>query len=171
VFLLYFCPSYYKVKIEEVRRARVFIFNRVHTMMNDDYYDPYQQESGSSAGRWLVFGLLLIIGPIGVIGATMLMPPEMIYFYMFFYVPMVIFGLYATYRWAQGRSIAPTEVSEDERILDSMRKHALPVQKTEHSDILGCPNCGNQFQYANAMPVDVDIIKCPFCDIRLHLTD
>jgi uncharacterized protein YbaR (Trm112 family) len=140
-------------------------------MMNDDYYDPYQQESGPSVGRWLFFGLLLILGPIGVIGATMLMPPEMIFFYMFFYVPMVVFGLYAAYRWAQGRPIAPTDVSEDERILDSMRKHALPVQKTNQSDILGCPDCGNQFQLVNAMPVDVDIIKCPFCDTRLHLTE
>jgi hypothetical protein len=140
-------------------------------MMNSDDYDPYQQETGSSIGRWLVFGLLLILGPIGVIGATMLMPPEMIYFYMFFYVPMVVFGLYATYRWAQGRSIAATDVSEDDQILDSMRKHALPVQKTPHSDIFGCPNCGNQFNYVNATPVDVDIVLCPFCDTRLHLTE
>lgn len=140
-------------------------------MMNDDYYDPYQQETGSSIGRWLIFGLLLILGPIGVIGATMLMPPEMIYFYMFFYVPMVIFGLYATYRWAQGRTIAATDGSVDDRILDSMRKHALPVQKTDLSDIFRCPNCENQFNYVNAMPVDLDVIKCPFCDTRLHLTE
>ena len=140
-------------------------------MMNDDDYYPYQQETGSSSGRWLVFGLLLILGPIGVIGATMLMPPEIIYFYMFFYVPMVVFGLYATYRWAQGRSIAPTDVSEDDRIIESMRKHALPVQKTALSDIFICPNCQNQFDFVNAMPVDVDVIKCPFCDTRLHLTE
>jgi uncharacterized Zn-finger protein len=140
-------------------------------MSDEDYYDPYQQSSGSSIGKWLLFGLLLILGPIGVIGATMLMPPELIYIYMFFYTPMVVFGLYATYRWAQGRNITPTDISEDDRILDSMRKHALPVQKTSDSEIFGCPNCGNQFQYVNAMPVDVDIIKCPFCDTRLHITD
>ena len=158
-------------EIEDVRRAHVPAYSRVHTMMNDDYYDPYQQESGPSVGRWLIFGLLLILGPIGVIGATMLMPPEMIFFYMFFYVPMVIFGLYATYRWAQGREIAPTDVSEDDRILDSMRKHALPVQRTPDSGIFRCPDCGNEFQLVNAMPVDVDIIKCPFCDTRLQLTE
>jgi hypothetical protein len=140
-------------------------------MMNDDDYDPYQQETGSSTGRWLIFGLLLILGPIGVIGITMLMPLEMIPLYMFFYIPMVVFGLYATYRWAQGKPIAPTDLAEDERILDSMRKHALPVQKTPNSDIFGCPNCGNQFNYVNATPVDVDIVLCPFCDTRLHLKE
>jgi len=116
-----------------------------------------------------MFVLLLILGPIGVIGITMMMPLEMIPLYMFFYTPIVIFGLYATYRWAQGRPIAPTDVSEDERILDSMRKHALPAQKTPQTDVFGCPNCGNQFNYVNATPVDVDIVLCPFCDTRLHL--
>jgi DNA-directed RNA polymerase subunit RPC12/RpoP len=140
-------------------------------MMNDDYYDPYQEETVPPIGRWLFFGLLLILGPIGVIGATMLIPPELIFIYMFFYTPMVVFGLYATYRWAQGRSIAPTDVSDDDRILESMKKHALPVQKTPDSEIYRCPNCGNQFNFVNAMPIDVDIIKCPFCDTRLHLTE
>jgi hypothetical protein len=139
-------------------------------MKNDIYYDPYQQETRASRGRWLVFILLLILGPIGVIGITMLFPLEMIPLYMFFYTPLVVFGLYAAYRWAQGRSIAPTDVLEDERILDSMKKHALPIQKTPDSDIFGCPNCGNQFNYVNATPVDVDIVLCPFCDTRLHLT-
>jgi hypothetical protein len=140
-------------------------------MTEEGYYDPYQQESGPSIGRWLFFGLLLILGPIGVVGATMLMPPEFVYIYMFFYTPMIVFGLYATYRWAQGRTIAHTDISEDDRILDTMRKHALPVQKTSSPEIFGCPNCGNQFQLVNAMPVDVDVIKCPFCDTRLHLTE
>ena len=90
---------------------------------------------------------------------------------MFFYVPMIVFGLYATYRWAQGRTIAPTDVSEDDRILESMRKHALSAQKTPHSDTFGCANCGKQFLLANATPVDVDIVLCPFCDTRLHLTE
>jgi hypothetical protein len=139
-------------------------------MINDDYYDPYQQEPRPSSGRWIVFILLLILGPVGVIGITMLMPLEMIPLYMFFYIPMAVFGLYAAYRWAQGKPISPTDVSEDERILDSMRKHALPVQKTSNSEISICPNCGNQFNYVNATPVDVDIVLCPFCDTRLHLT-
>ncbi len=138
-------------------------------MIDDGYYDPYQQESRSSSGRWIVFVLLLILGPIGVIGITMMMPLEMIPLYMFLYIPIVVFSLYAAYRWAQGRPIAPIDVSEDERILDSMRKHALPAQKTHQADVFGCPNCGNQFNYVNATPVDVDVVLCPFCDTRLHL--
>ncbi|MFX1559073.1 MAG: hypothetical protein ACFFBL_00650 [Promethearchaeota archaeon] len=138
-------------------------------MMNDDYYDPYQQETKSSPGRWLVFGLILVIGLIGFIGIGV-MPPETIPLYMVFYIPMIAFGLYATYRWAQGRSIAPTDVSEDERILESMRKHALPAQTTSNPDTYGCPNCGNLFSSVNAMPLDDNVVKCPFCDTRLHLT-
>lgn len=156
--------------MEEIRRVFAISFSGVHTMTYDDYYDPYQQETRPSSGRWLVFLLLLILGPIGVIGITFLLPLEMIPLYMFFYTPMVIFGLYASYRWAQGRPIAPTNVSEDEQILETMRKHALPAQKTNSSEIFGCPNCGNQFNYVNATPVDVDIVLCPFCDTRLHLT-
>ncbi|MFW9962092.1 MAG: hypothetical protein ACFFCX_00875 [Candidatus Sifarchaeia archaeon] len=138
-------------------------------MMNDDYYDPYQQEARPSSGRWLVVLLLLILGPLGVIGITMILPLELIPFYMFIYTPIVVFGLYAAYQWAKGRPITPTNVSEDERILESMRKHALPAQATPNSEIFRCPNCGNQFNYVNATPVDVDIILCPFCDTRLHL--
>jgi hypothetical protein len=158
------------VEIEEVRRAYVPVYNRVHSMMNDDYNDPYKQETSSSIGRWVVFGVLLILGPIGVIGITMLMPPEFVFLYMFFYTPMVVFGLYATYRWAQGRTIAPTNASEDDRILESMRKHALPAQISSQSDTIRCENCGNPFLYVNAIPVEENIVLCPFCDTRLHVT-
>jgi len=154
--------------MEEIRRVHALVLVRVQTMMNDDYYDPYQQETGPSTWRWLFFVLILIIGIIGFIGIGM-MPPEQIPLYMVFYIPMIVFGLYATYRWAQGRTIAPTDVSEDERILDSMRKHALPAQTTSNPDTYGCPNCGNLFQSVNAMPVDENVVKCPFCDTRLHL--
>ena len=137
--------------------------------MNDDYYDPYQQETRSSTGRWLVFGLILIIGLLGFIGIGM-MPLETMPLYMVFYIPMLVFGLYATYRWAQGRTIAPTDISEDDRILKSMKKHALPAQSTSSPDTYGCPNCGNLFSSTNAMPEEEDVVRCPFCNTRLHLT-
>ena len=155
--------------MEEVRRVHALISSRVQTMMNDDYYDPYQQESKPSAVRWLAFVLILIIGLIGVIGIGM-MPLDMIPLYMVFYIPMIVFGLYATFRWAQGRTIAPTDVSEDDRILESMRKHAVPAEPTSNPDTYGCPNCGNLFSPVNAMPVDDNVVKCPFCDTRLHIT-
>jgi hypothetical protein len=160
-----------QAEIEEVRRVHALVLARVHTMMNDDYYDPYQQESGSSIGRWLFFGLILIIGLIGFIGIPMMTPLDMIPIYMVFYIPMIVFGLYATFRWAQGRSIAPTDISEDDRILDSMKKHALPIQRTTQSDMFRCPNCENSIVLENAMPVDENVIKCPFCDTRLYLSE
>jgi hypothetical protein len=156
--------------MEEIRRVHVLVLARVHTMMNDDYYDPYHQESGSSIGRWLFFGLILIVGLIGFIGIPMMTPLDMVPIYMVFYIPMLVFGLYATFRWAQGRSIAPTDISEDDRILVSMRKHALPAETTSDPDTYGCPNCGNLFNSVNAMPLDEDVVKCPFCDTRLHIT-
>jgi uncharacterized protein YbaR (Trm112 family) len=139
-------------------------------MMNDGYQGPYQEESGSSIGRWLVFGLILVLGALGVIGISSMVPLESIPLSMVFYIPLVVFGLYAAFRWAQGRTIAPTDISEDDRILASMRKHALPVKKTPQSDTLMCENCGNQFLLENALPVDTDVVLCPFCNSRLHVT-
>ena len=55
-------------------------------MMEDDYYDPYQQKSGPSPARWLLFVLFLILGPIGTIGITLLAPADMIPIYMIFYM-------------------------------------------------------------------------------------
>ena len=138
--------------------------------MNDGYRDPYQEESGPSVGRWLVFGLILILGVVGVISISSMMPLEAIPLSMVFYIPLVIFGLYAAFRWAQGRTIAPTDVSEDDRILASMRKHALPTKMAPDSDTLRCENCGNLFRYENALPVDTDVVLCPFCNSRLHVT-
>jgi DNA-directed RNA polymerase subunit RPC12/RpoP len=138
--------------------------------MNDGYRDPYQEESGPSVGRWLVFGLILILGVIGVIGISSMVPLETIPLSMVFYIPLVVFGLYATFRWAQGKTIVPTNIAEDDRILASMRKHALPARMTPHSDTLRCENCGNQFSLENALPVDTDVVLCPFCNSRLHVT-
>ncbi|MFW9925530.1 MAG: hypothetical protein ACFFDM_02060 [Candidatus Thorarchaeota archaeon] len=140
-------------------------------MMNDDYSDPYQQKSKSSPARWLFFVLLLILGVVGTVGVVIIAPADMIPLYMVFYIPMVVFGLYATYRWAQGRDIAPTDVSEDERILESMRKHALPAQRISGTDTFRCGNCSNIFDLVNALPVDTNVVHCPFCNSRLHLKE
>ena len=157
---------------EEVRRAQVLDYVRVHIMMNDDYYyDPYQEQTGPSSLRWLVFVLILILGPIGAIGIAIMTPLEMMPLYMVFWIPMVVFGLYISYRWAQGKPVDSADRSEDERILESMRKHALPAQSTSEPDTFGCPNCGNLFQSVNAMPVDDNVVKCPFCDTRLYLSE
>jgi DNA-directed RNA polymerase subunit RPC12/RpoP len=140
-------------------------------MMEDDYYDSYQQKSGPSPARWLFFVLILIMGLIVPVGIAMYVPADQMPLYMVFFIPMIIFGIYATFRWAQGRDIAPTDVSEDERILESMRKHALPAQRVTGTDTFRCGNCNNIFELVNALPVDTDVVHCPFCNSRLHLKE
>ena len=139
-------------------------------MMNDDYYDdPYQQGPAPNMGRWAVFVLGLILGVLGIYGIIMSVPLEYVYWYMFIYTPMVVFFLYYTFRWAQGRDVAHTDINEDDQILESMRKHALPVEKAGLSDTMRCPNCGMMFELVNATPVEKDVFLCPFCDTRLHI--
>ena len=139
-------------------------------MMNDDYYDdPYQQGPSPNMGRWAVFVLGLVLGVLGIYGIIISIPLEFIYWYMFIYTPMVVFFLYYTFRWAQGRDVAPTDINEDDEILESMRKHALPVEQAELSDTIRCPNCGMSFELVNAVPVETDVFLCPFCDSRLHI--
>lgn len=139
-------------------------------MMNDDYYDDsYQQGTGSNTGRWALFGLVLVLGILGIYGIIISVPSEAILLYTFLYIPMIVFLLYATFRWAQGRDIAPTDINEDDRILESMRKHALPTERADFSDTMRCTNCGMSFELVNAIPVETDVFLCPFCDTRLHI--
>ncbi|TFG30559.1 hypothetical protein EU528_07995 [Candidatus Thorarchaeota archaeon] len=139
-------------------------------MMNDDYYDDqYHQSTTSNMGRWAVFSLGLILGVLGIYGIIVSVPLEFIYWYMFIYAPMVVFFLYYTFRWAQGRDVAHTNINEDDQIIDSMRKHALPVEQSDLSDTMQCPNCSMMFELVNAIPVETDVFLCPFCDCRLHI--
>jgi uncharacterized protein YbaR (Trm112 family) len=138
-------------------------------MMNDDSYDSYQQDTTQNTGRWIVFVVALVIGVLGIYGIIISTPLDMIFLYTFLYVPIVVFLLYATFRWAQGRSIAPTNISEDDRILASMRKHALPVESDSLSGMIRCDNCGMDFDISNATPVEKDVYLCPYCKTRLHI--
>jgi uncharacterized protein YbaR (Trm112 family) len=138
-------------------------------MMNDDSYDPYQQGVGQNTGRWIVFGVALILSALGIYGIIISAPLDAIFLYIFLYIPIVVFLLYATFRWAQGRSIAPTNISEDDRILASMKQHALPTKSDSLSSMLRCENCGMDFDISNATPVEKDIYLCPNCKTRLYL--
>ena len=139
--------------------------------MNDDYYDDsyHQQGTGSNTRRWCIFALALIIGALGIYGIILSVPLEFVFLYTIFYIPMVVFFLYYTFRWAQGRDVAPTDINEDDRILESMRKHALPVEQADLNDSIRCKNCGMIFELVNAIPVETDVFLCPFCDTRLHI--
>jgi hypothetical protein len=140
-------------------------------MMNDDYYDDsyHDQGTGSNMGRWAVFVIGLILGIVGIYGIIISVPLEFVYWYMFIYTPMVVFFLYYTFRWAQGRDVAHTDINEDDQIIESMRKHALPVEQADLSDTIRCPNCSMMFELVNAIPVETDVFLCPFCDSRLHI--
>ncbi len=139
-------------------------------MMNDDYYDDsYQQGTGSNTGRWALFVLVLILGILGIYGIIISVPLEFVFLYTFLFIPMIVFLLYYTLRWAQGRDIASTDINEDDRILESMRKHALPTERADLSDTMRCTNCGMSFDIINATPVETDVFLCPFCDTRLHI--
>jgi uncharacterized protein YbaR (Trm112 family) len=138
-------------------------------MMNDDSVDPYQQETAQNTGRWIVFVVALVFGIVGIYGIIISTPLDAIFLYTFLYVPIVVFLLYATFRWAQGRSIAPTDILEDDRILASMKKHALPVESDSLSGMIRCDNCGMDFDISNATPVEKDVYLCPYCRTRLHI--
>ncbi|MHA1970601.1 MAG: hypothetical protein ACTSXE_02005 [Candidatus Thorarchaeota archaeon] len=140
-------------------------------MMNDDYYDDsyHQQGTGSNTGRWALFVFVLILGILGIYGIIISVPLEAIFLYTFLYIPMIVFLLYATFRWAQGRDITLTDINEDDQILESMRKHALPTERANLSDTMRCTNCGMSFELVNAIPVETDVFLCPFCDTRLHI--
>lgn len=138
-------------------------------MMDDEYSDLSHQERTPNTGRWGVFVFTLVLGVLGVYGIILSTSLDMIPLYMFFYVPLVVFLLYAAFRWAQGRSIAPTDTTEDTRILETMKKHALPLEQESLGGTYQCPNCRHSFDATNAIPVEVDVFLCPFCESRLHI--
>ena len=140
-------------------------------MIEDDSYDYYgeQQESTTSPGRWIVFVLLLILGSVTVFGSILTAPPDVYLMYVVLLLPMVVLLLYAAYRWAQGRPIAPTDLDEDARILASMHAHALPAEHVGGIEMYRCPDCGMSFELSNATPVDDGVVLCPFCKTRLYI--
>ncbi|MHA2230792.1 MAG: hypothetical protein ACXADL_17240 [Candidatus Thorarchaeota archaeon] len=139
-------------------------------MMEDGYYDPYdQQKSESSPIRWIVFILLVIFGTVGMAGIIFYAPPDMFLVYIFIYLPMMVFLLYAAYRWAQGRPIAPVDEDEDSRILETMRRHALPAERLGGLEMYRCPDCRSSFELVNATPVEDKVVLCPICKTRLFI--
>ncbi|MFW9799647.1 MAG: hypothetical protein ACFFD9_04380 [Candidatus Thorarchaeota archaeon] len=140
-------------------------------MIEDDTYDYYgeQEEPRTSPARWAFFVLLLILGSITVFGSILTAPPDVYLTYIVFLVPIVVFLLYAAYRWAQGRPIAPTDVTEDDKILATMRSHALPAEHVGGIEMYRCPDCGLSFELSNAVPVDEKVVLCPFCKTRLYI--
>lgn len=144
----------------------------VEIIMIEDapYYDPYAgQDQGKSPWRWLVFVVVLILGVVSTGGMLFIADPVSIYLVLIFIFPMVIFLIYATYRWAQGRPIIVTNVSQDEEIFSAMRRHALPAVQVGGLEMYRCPNCQITFELANAAPVEDQVVLCPTCGTRLFI--
>jgi DNA-directed RNA polymerase subunit RPC12/RpoP len=140
------------------------------TMIEDDYYDPYgSQDQESNSWRWLAFGVILILGVVSTGGFLFLADPTTMFFLIIFMFPMVIFLIYAAYRWAQGRPIVITDVTQDEEIFAAMRRHALPAVQVGGLDMYRCPDCQVTFELVNATPVEDKVVLCPTCGTRLFI--
>ena len=140
-------------------------------MMEDDshYYDD-QQQTRTSSGRWLVFIVLVVLAAISMFAILYVSTIENYLLTIFWTLPMVLFLLYAAFRWAQGRPIVHTDVADDDRIFDQMRQHALPAERVGDLEMYRCTDCGLSFELSNAMPADDEddrIVHCPFCNTRL----
>lgn len=141
-------------------------------MIDEEPYDyhNYEQESSSNAKRWMVFVFALILG-VALISITVLyFPSEATLLTVVMLVPMLIFMLYAAFRWAQGRTIAPTNESEDDKIIQAMRHHAIPAEPVGGLEMFRCPDCGMSFELANAQPVEDKVVLCPTCNVRLFIS-
>ena len=139
--------------------------------MDDDYtgYYDHESESQNNLARWIIFGFLVVLGFLSLIGFLLTTPIESSLFYVFLFFPMLCFLLFAAFQWARGRDIAPANVSEDEKIFETMHYHALPAEPVGGLDMFRCPDCGLSFEVTNATPVDDKIVLCPFCGTRLFI--
>ncbi|TFG07839.1 zinc ribbon domain-containing protein [Candidatus Thorarchaeota archaeon] len=140
-------------------------------MMEDDsyYYPDNQQGPPSRPGRWIVFIIVTVLAIILTVVMLSITTVENYIYAIFWMLPMVAFLLYAAYRWAQGRSIAPTDIAEDDKIFAQMRRHALPAEHVGDLDMYRCPDCGLSFELTNAVVVDDKVVNCPFCNTRLYI--
>ncbi|NHI83328.1 MAG: zinc ribbon domain-containing protein [Candidatus Thorarchaeota archaeon] len=140
-------------------------------MMEDDsyFYPNNQQGPSSNTGRWIVFATVTALAIILTLAMLSITTAENYLYAIFGILPMIAFLLYAAYKWAQGRSIAPTDIQEDDKIFNHMRRHALPAEHVGDLDMYRCPDCGLSFELSNAVVVDDKVVNCPFCNTRLYI--
>ncbi len=123
--------------------------------------------------RWGVFIILLVISAIMIysVFSTVANYGATSYVIIFYTAPLIVLGLYASYRWARGRPIAPINPDEDERILAAMERHALRAEKVSGFNMYGCPDCGMSFELTNATPIEENVVLCPVCGVRLYIDE
>lgn len=126
-----------------------------------------ESSQSSNTGRWIVFIVLAILAILITYGTLLYSTSDSGLFSTFLIVPMVLLMLFAAFRWAQGRLVAPVNESSDRKILDSMTRHALLAEHVAGLDTLRCPQCGFSFEITNATPVEDEVVLCPRCRTRL----
>ena len=134
----------------------------------DRYYPP-EKPYEISPKRWAVLIVITILGAVGVYGIIAYSTTDTMLFNTFIFLPMYVFLIYATYKWAKGESIAPTNIQQDDKILDTMKHHALTAERVGGLEMYRCPDCQNSFELVNATPVDNKVVLCPFCNTRLFI--
>jgi len=141
-------------------------------MIDEEPYDyhNYEQEPSSNALRWVVFVFALILGSALIPITVLYFPSEATLLTVVMLTPLLIFMLYAAYRWAQGKTIAPTDETADGRIFQAMRHHAIPAERVGGFEMFRCPDCGMSFELANAQPVEDKVVLCPTCNVRLFIS-
>ena len=130
-------------------------------------YERLAPKKESNSLRWIVFGMLLILGAILLSSIFLYSLLEVLIPFSLLTLPMVVFLLFFAYRWASERSVSTYDRNQNHRILGSMRKHALRAEKTGGLEMYRCPDCQMSFELVNAPPIEEDIVFCPHCGIRL----
>jgi DNA-directed RNA polymerase subunit RPC12/RpoP len=137
--------------------------------MDERSYNEYVPSNPSPPTRLglIAMAMVLILGILGIIVYAGFSSSEYVLLIVFFLFPMVCVFTWIAYSWARGRPIAPTELSEDERIFSEMHQRALRAQQVDGLDGYRCPACTESFELSNATPVSDTVVLCPFCGSRL----
>lgn len=117
--------------------------------------------------RWTVFGVIGVLAIITLFLTFLYSPFETIVPFSLLAIPIVVFLVYVAYRWASGSSVSGYNSGQDERILESMRKHALRAERVGDFEMYRCPGCQISFEIVNALPIEDDTVLCPHCGTRL----
>lgn len=91
-------------------------------------------------------------------------PFESVVLSLTIFFPMVCLLLIVVLGCNRERSPAYTNANSDDRVLESMRRRAVPVSNRDR-----CPECENYLELQNARYIDDNVVLCPFCGTRLYL--
>jgi predicted Zn finger-like uncharacterized protein len=130
-------------------------------------HDESSLKEQSRCSRWTVFGVLGVLVIIMLFLTFLYSQFETIVPFSLLAIPIVVFLVHVAYRWASGSSVSDYNSGQDERTLESMRKHALRAERAGGFEMYRCPGCQISFEIVNALPIEDDAVLCPHCGTRL----